>query len=103
MKKLFIASLLLLSSCGKMKFENKIQGSWTLYKGKPNNSTEWYSFPSTEEPVVITDDFISNPWNKPYTISNKCIILDEEIIKVDVSKNDMLWVFENNDSLKFIR
>jgi hypothetical protein len=103
MKKIILLSAIALTSCGKFKFENKVQGSWTLHKGKPTTSLQWYDFPSTEDPVVITESHISNPWDKPYTVQGKTILMDSKVIKVDVKKKSMLWVFENNDSLKFIR
>jgi hypothetical protein len=103
MKKIILLSAIALTSCGKFKFETKIQGSWTLHKGKPTTSSQWFDFPSTEPLVVITESHISNPWDKPYTVQGKTILMNNQVIKVDVNKKSMLWVFENNDSLRFIR
>jgi len=105
MQKIILLSViaLMFTSCDKVKFENEIQGSWILSKGKPVTSSQWYEFPSTEEIVVITESHVSNPWNKTYTVDENTIIMNNEIIKVDVKKNSMIWAFENNDSLLFIR
>jgi hypothetical protein len=103
MKKLLLLSVIALTSCGKFKFENKIQGTWTMSEAKSSSMTEWFVVPSTEEKVVITESHISNPWNTTYTIVDKTIVFNNQTVKIDVKKDCMLWVFENTDSLRFIR
>ena len=101
MKKLLLLSVIALTSCGKFKFENKIQGTWTMKEARLESMNSWVNTPS--EVVIITDSHISNPWNTSYTIVNKTIVFNNQTIKVAVKKNCMLWVFENTDSLRFIR
>lgn len=103
MKKVLLLSAIALTSCGKIKFENRIQGSWKMTEIKLNWMESWNPMPITEDSVIITDSHISNPWNKPYTTSGKTIIMNNDVIKVDVKKHDMLWVFSNTDSLRFER
>jgi len=80
-----------------------LQGTWTMKEARLESSNSWQSFPSTEPPVTITETHVSNPWNTTYTIVDETIVLNNQFVKVEVKKNDMLWVFENTDSLRFTR
>jgi hypothetical protein len=101
MRKLLLLSVIALTSCGKFKFENKIQGTWTMKEARLESMNEWLDTPP--EVVTITESHISNPYNTSYTIENKTIIFNNQTVKVNVKKDCMLWVFENTDSLRFIR
>lgn len=104
MKKLILLlSVIALTSCGKFKFENKIQGTWKMSEAKAEYMETWFTVPATEEAVVITENHLSNPWNTTYTVADKTIIFNNQVVKVEVKKSKMLWVFQNNDSLKFVR
>ncbi len=103
MKKLLLLSVVALTSCGKFKFENKVQGTWKMSEAKASEMTEWFIVPESEAPVVITESHISNPWNTSYTVVGKTLVFNNQTIKVEVKKHTMLWVFENTDSLKFTR
>lgn len=101
MKKVLVLSVIALASCGKFKFENKIQGEWKMSEARLSTMSSWEQTP--QEVVTITESNISNPWNTTYSVSGKTIIMNNQTIKVEVKKNNMLWVFENTDSLRFIR
>ena len=103
MKKVFLFAVIGLASCSKHKFEKRIQGTWTMKEARLESSNSWQSFPSTEPPVTITETHVSNPWNTTYIIVDETIVLNNQFVKVEVKKNDMLWVFENTDSLRFTR
>ena len=103
MKKVLLFSVIALASCSKAKFEKRIQGDWKMSEARTNSMSSWSSIPESEPTVTITDSYVSNPWNASYVIVDKTIVLNNQTIKVDVKKNDMLWVFSNNDSLRFIR
>lgn len=104
MKKVFyLLTVLIITSCSKNKFENKIQGDWIMKEGKVVGASSWHEFPNTESPVSISDSHISNPWNTEYTIKGNVMFMNSQIVIVDIKKDNMLWVFENNDSLRFIR
>jgi len=101
MKKVLLLSVIALTSCGKFKFENRIQGAWTMKEARLESMDSWIETPA--EVITITETHISNPWNADYTISGNTLILPTQIIKVDVKKKSMLMVFENNDSLRLVK
>jgi hypothetical protein len=103
MKKVLLLSVIALASCGKFKFENKIQGTWKMSEARLQGESSWVDFPTSQESVIITESHISNPWNTTYSVSGKTIIMNNQTIKVEVKKHDMLWVFDNTDSLRFTR
>lgn len=103
MKKLILLSVIAFTSCGKFKFENKIQGTWKMSEARLESMDSWQPIPQSEDAVVITENHISNPWNTTYTVQDKNILFNNQVVKVDVKKHNMLWVFQNNDSLRFIR
>jgi len=103
MKKVLLLSVIALASCGKFKFENKIQGTWKMSEARLQGESSWVAFPESEPLVTITESHISNPWNKSYSVlENKQILIDQTTIKVEVKKHDMLWV-ANGDSIRFTR
>jgi hypothetical protein len=103
MKKVLVLSVIALASCGKFKFENKIQGEWKMSEARLQGELSWVAFPESEPLVTITESNISQPWNTSYSVSGKTIIMNNQTIKVEVKKHDMLWVFDNTDSLRFTR
>ena len=103
MKKLLLVIAVGLVSCAKHKFENKIQGNWIMESARLESMNHWEYIPNTEAPVIITESNISNPWNTTYSIVGETIILNNQVVKIDVRKFTMLWVFENTDSLRFTR
>lgn len=103
MKKLLLVSVIALTSCGKFKFENKVQGTWKMSEARLESMSTWQPIPQSEPEVVITESHISNPWNTSYTVVDKKLVFNNQTIKVKVNKHTMLWVFENTDSLKFTR
>tara|TARA_R110000868_G_scaffold279203_1_gene539274 strand:+ start:22002 stop:22313 length:312 start_codon:yes stop_codon:yes gene_type:complete len=103
MKKLLLIIVVGLVGCAKHKFENKIQGNWTMESARLESMNHWEYFPNTESQVTITESSISNPWNTSYSIVGETIILNNQVVKIDVRKNTMLWVFVNSDSLRFVR
>lgn len=103
MKKVLLLSVIALTSCAKKQFENRIQGEWKMSEARTESMDSWHSFPESEPLVTITDSHISNPWNTAYTIVDKTIVFNNQTVSVDVKKHDMLWVFSNNDSIRFTR
>ncbi len=103
MKKLILLSVIALTSCGKFKFENKIQGTWKMSEAKAEYMETWFTVPATENAVVITENHLSNPWNTNYYAVKNGIVFNDQVVKIEVKKSKMLWVFQNNDSLKFVR
>lgn len=102
--------LMLATSCHKPLTENgfkkKIQGTWTMSEARLNHMNHWEAMPSTEPPVVVNEDFITNPWNTDYEVIGKGkirLVNQDEYVKVDIYKDGMLFVFENNDSLRFVK
>lgn len=105
MKKLIILTLATLPflSCSKFKFENKIQGEWSMKQIKMHDQSVWFDVPENEQLVIISNDSVSNPWNKPYSIVDKHNInINGTTINVDLSKNRMVWA-SNGDTIKFYR
>ena len=110
MKKLILllSTIALFVSCSKpatkKAFHKQIQGTWIMKEAKYSHMDHWEDFPATEAPVIITENFISNPWNKEYEVLDKGVIsLGTETINVTIHKKDeMLWA-SNGDSLKFER
>jgi hypothetical protein len=88
----------------KSALQRQIEGIWIMKEAKLNGMNSWEAMPSTEAPVVITEDHISNPWNKNYeVISKNSIALGSEEIKVEICKKDKMLFSLNGDSLKFER
>jgi len=103
MKKVLLLSVIALASCGKFKFENKIQGTWQMKEIKLHDQSVWFNVPSNEQAVTITKDSVSNPWSDKYMIVDKhTIVINNTFIDVDIKKKSMLWV-SNGDSIKFVR
>jgi len=103
MKKILLISALGLFACGKI--ENKIQGTWIMKEMKLHDQTDWFQIPSTEEPVLITNDSIGNPWASKYHIIDKNkmqFFKNGEYIKIDIKKDNMTFTL-NGDSLKLVR
>jgi hypothetical protein len=101
MKKLLLVLVVGLVGCAKHKFENKIQGNWTMESARLESMNHWEYTP--KEIVSITNDSLINVWNTTYSIIGEKIMFNNQIVKIDVRKNTMLWVFENSDSLRFVR
>ena len=105
---LLLSTIAVLASCSKpatkKAFHKQIQGTWIMKEARLSHMDHWENFPTTEDPVTITENFISNPWNKEYEVlDNGVISFGTETINVTIHKKDeMLWV-SNNDSLKFER
>jgi hypothetical protein len=101
MKKLLLIIAVGLVSCSKQKFENKIQGVWTMESARLESMNHWEYTP--HEKLTITKDSLLNVWNTSYSIVGKTIMFNNQVTKIDVRKNTMLWVFDNTDSLRFTR
>lgn len=104
MKKVLLLSAIAFASCGKFNLDKRIQGTWNFESVKMSTSNEWFIMPSTESPVIITENFVHNPWNKSYNFIGKDKIqMDSITFNVTISKHKMLWVSNSNDSLRFTR
>lgn len=105
MKKVLLLSAIAFASCGKFNVDKRIQGTWTMSQARLESMSTWEQIPSTQAPILITEETISSPWNSQYTLSQdkKHILFNNESVKIEVKKHDMLWVFSNNDSLRFTR
>jgi hypothetical protein len=101
MKKLLLVIAVGLVGCAKHKFENKIQGNWTMESARFAHMSHWEYTP--HEILTITNDSLLNVWNTSYTIIGETIIFNNQVTKIDVRKNTMLWVSETNDSLRLVR
>ncbi len=109
--KYFLFLLLLggLISCKEPKtekaFAKQIQGVWIMEEAKLSGMSNWEPMPSTEEPVVITEDHIGNPWNRGYDITDVGVILldNNTEINVVIYKKDCMLFASQGDSLRFTR
>ena len=105
MKKVLLLSAIAFASCGKFNVDKRIQGTWTMSQARLESMTSWEQIPSSEPPVVITEETISSPWNSQYIVTEdkKHILFNNQVVEIEVKKHNMLWVFSNNDSLRFTR
>ena len=105
MKKLVLLLGVAVVSCGKFNLDKRIQGTWKMSEAKYSGMPNWLPCPQTEPSVVITEDFISNPYNTSYSFTEdkKHIVFNNVIVEVTIKKNSMLWVSNTSDSLRFTR
>lgn len=105
MKRVLLLSAIAFASCGKFNVDKRIQGTWKMSEARLESMTSWQQIPSSELPVIITETNISNPYNTTYTITEdkEHILFNNQLVKIEVKKHSMLWVFENTDSLRFTR
>ncbi len=101
MKKVLLIIGIVLVGCAKHKFENKIQGVWKMESARFAHMNHWEYTPP--EVVIITKDSLLNVWNTSYIVTGETIIFNNQVTKIDVRKNTMLWVSETNDSLRLVR
>lgn len=110
MKKIFLILAIGFSflSCkkphSKGALHRQIEGTWQMKEAKFVGMDSWEPFPTTEAPVVITEDHIGNPWDKSYQVIGKDLIsINGEEIKVEICKKNKMLFSANGDSLKFER
>lgn len=106
MKNLILLVLLSLGmvACNKYKVEHRMEGTWRMAEIKNNGMADWFVVPDTEADVVITEDYITDPWATSYEVLDQGMIkIKIDIIKVRFKgRNKMLWT-SNGDSLRFVR
>lgn len=112
---LITALVLLIGACKKEEvtptcnseetvFKNSLKGSWMQVGFKSDLFPDW-TYTSSGPIFTINDSFISEPFNSNYEVLNNSKIFLEgssEIIRVTFG-DTMLWVNQNNDSLKFVK
>lgn len=101
---LLLLVLSVMFSCKKEDvFSEKIQGEWIAIEVYVNG--KWHNLDGANFNIVITEDYIDQPYNTSYNVTDdkEIIFSDGSIVAVCFTGDKMRWSFIDGTHLKMIK
>lgn len=107
-----LALIAILMSCKKDNpkdfLKKHIVGTWTISEARMNVSDDWHLVLDNEPQVCVSENHLSDPWNKDYIVINGHYIQIEsgtngimQLVHIEFENDEcMLWTFSDGSQMR---